>query len=255
MIKLKTADEIGLMEVSGRVVGRILLELSGIIAPGISTWDIDRFVEESILKAGMIPSFKGYDGFPASACVSVNDEIVHGIPDKSRILKDGDIVSVDIGATYRGWVSDAARTYPVGEPSSEALRLIEVCRQSFFDCLDYCRKGNRLSDIGHAVQKTTEAAGFSVVRDYVGHGIGQDMHEDPKVKNYGPPGKGPKLLPGMALAIEPMINAGGYEAEVLLNNWTVVSQDGSLSAHYENTVVITEGDPAILTLDESEERG
>lgn len=255
MIHLKTSEEIALMRVAGRTVGRILRDLADIIAPGMSTLEIDMFVEEAILRDGMIPTFKGYEGFPANACVSVNNEIVHGIPDKARILEDGDIVSVDIGATYSGWVGDAARTYPVGEISPEARCLIDVCRRSFFDCLAFCREGFRLSDIGAAVQETTEAAGFSVVRDYVGHGIGRNMHEDPKVRNYGPPGKGPKLTRGMALAIEPMINAGGYEAEVLLNNWTVVTKDGSLSAHYENTIVITDGDPAILTLDEREERG
>ena len=255
MITLKNKDEISLMKTSGLVVGRILWELRDLIRPGISTMEIDRYVESSIRGADMIPSFKGYNGYPASACVSINEEIVHGIPEEGRILKEGDIVSVDIGATWKGWVSDAARTYPVGTIRPEAERLVTVCRESFFGSLKYCREGCRLSDIGHAIQTLVEAAGFSVVRDFVGHGIGQNMHEDPQVKNYGSPGKGPKLTRGMALAIEPMINAGVCETEVLLNNWTAVTMDRKLSAHYENTVVITDGDPEIITLDKREERG
>jgi methionyl aminopeptidase len=255
MIILKNNDEIGMMKISGKVTGSILYELRTVIKPGISTADINRYVEERICSEGMIPSFKGYNGYPAGACVSVNYEIVHGIPDEERILQEGDIVSVDIGATYKGWVSDAARTYPVGTVSEKAGHIIEVCRDSFFGCLRYCVEGCRLSDIGNAVQRKAESEGYSVVRDFVGHGIGRDMHEDPQVKNYGAPGKGPRLLKGMVLAIEPMINEGGHETEVLANNWTAVTIDRKLSAHYENTVVITEGAPEVITLDERDERG
>jgi methionyl aminopeptidase len=255
MIILKTAEEIEYMKTAGQVVGRILWDLRDFIRPGISTMDIDRLVEDAIRAEGMEPTFKGYNGYPASACVSVNEEIVHGIPNAQRRLEEGDIVSVDIGATWRGWVGDAARTYPVGKISDVAQSLIDVCRLSFFDSVAFCRPGRRLTDIGHAIQTRVEAAGFSVVRDFVGHGIGRDMHEDPQVKNYGAPGKGPQLMKGMVLAIEPMINAGHYDTEVLLDDWTAVARDGSLSAHYENTVVITDGAPEIITLDERDERG
>jgi methionyl aminopeptidase len=255
MIRLKTAAEIEMMRIPAKVTGRILYELREMIRPGISTLDIDRYVEEQIRKEGMVPSFKGYNGFPASACVSVNEVIIHGIPSAGRILAEGDIVGVDIGATADGWVSDAARTYPVGVVSDEARRLIETCEDCFFDCIACCRTGHRLTDIGDAIQMRAESKGYSVVREYVGHGIGRDMHEDPQVKNYGPPGKGPKLMSGMVLAIEPMINVGVQDSEVLMDNWTVVTADGNLSAHYENTVAITDGEPDILTLDEREGRG
>ncbi|MDR1778325.1 MAG: type I methionyl aminopeptidase [Clostridiales Family XIII bacterium] len=255
MILLKTREEIEQMKVPARVTGSILFELREFIKPGISTKDIDDFVVERIRQAGMTASFLGYNGFPASCCTSVNEEIVHGIPDASRILKEGDIVSVDVGTTGGGWVSDAARTYPVGTVSEEAARLMDTCKRSFFAGLAHCRVGYRLSDIGSAIQDVVEADGFSVVRDFVGHGVGRDMHEDPQVKNYGAPNKGPKLMAGMTLAIEPMINAGTYETEVLLNNWTAVATDGKLSAHYENTVVITEEDPLVITLDEREGTG
>jgi methionyl aminopeptidase len=252
MIRLKTADEIELMRISGRVTGSILYELREFIRPGISTMDIDRFVDGRIRAASMIPTFKGYNGFPASACVSVNDEIIHGIPDAARILAEGDIVSVDIGATHAGYVSDAARTYPVGEIDGEAAKIIRVCKESFFEGLKYCRTGHRLEDVGAAIQQKAESEGYSVIREFVGHGIGREMHEDPQVRNYGRPGKGPRLLAGMALAIEPMINAGSYDVEVLQDNWTAVTKDGKLSAHYENTVIITEDMPMVITLDERE---
>ncbi|MDR0817321.1 MAG: type I methionyl aminopeptidase [Clostridiales Family XIII bacterium] len=252
MIYLKTPDEISLMVTSGKVTGSILYELKELIRPGISTLDIDKFVTSRIRKAGMEPTFLGYNGFPASACVSINEEIVHGIPEAERILAEGDIVSVDVGATYKGYVSDAARTYPVGAVSQGAQHIIDTCEESFFDGLAYCRVGYKLSDISHAIQAKAEAEGFSVVRDFVGHGVGKKMHEDPQIKNYGKPGKGPKLLSGMALAIEPMINEGLYDTDVLLNNWTAVTIDGKLSAHYENTVVITDGEPLVITLDERE---
>ena len=238
MIIIKSEEEIDLMRTSGKVTAYILKELENFIKPGMSTADIDRFVEETIVGNGMIPTFKGYGGFPASACVSVNEEVVHGIPSRKRIIREGDIVSVDVGATYKGYVSDAARTYAVGSISEEAQRLIDVTRDSFFEGLKYCKVGYRLSDISHAIQKRAEGAGFSVIRDFVGHGVGQNMHEEPQIPNYGRPGRGPRLTPGMVFAIEPMICEGDYDVETLSNNWTVVTLDGKLAAHYENTVYL-----------------
>ena len=250
MIIIKSDSEIDLMRESGKVTGFILKELENISRPGLSTADIDRFVEKTIRGAGMIPSFKGYGGFPASACVSINDEVVHGIPDKKRILREGDIVSVDVGSTYKGYVSDAARTYPVGEVSDVARHLMEATRDSFFAGLEYCKVGCRLSDISHAIQQSAEGEGFSVIRDFVGHGVGQNMHEDPQIPNFGKAGRGPRLAKGMVFAIEPMICEGTYDVRTLSNDWTVVTLDGKLSAHYENTVVITDGEPELLTLGE-----
>lgn len=249
MIIIKSEEEIELMRISGRVTAFILRELESFIRPGISTADIDKFVENTIRSNGMIPTFKGYGGFPASACVSINEEVVHGIPDKRRILKEGDIVSVDVGSTYKGYVSDAARTYPVGTVSDIAKKLMDTTRESFFAGLEYCKVGNRLSDISHAIQVRAESDGFSVIRDFVGHGVGQNMHEDPQIPNYGKSGRGPRLAKGMVFAIEPMICEGTYDVETLSNDWTVVTLDGKLSAHYENTVVITDGEPQLLTLD------
>ena len=249
MIIIKSEEEIELMRISGKVTAFILRELESFIRPGISTADIDKFVENTIRSNGMIPTFKGYGGFPASACVSINEEVVHGIPDKRRILKEGDIVSVDVGSTYKGYVSDAARTYPVGTVSDIAKKLMDTTRESFFAGLEYCKVGNRLSDISHAIQVRAESDGFSVIRDFVGHGVGQNMHEDPQIPNYGKSGRGPRLAKGMVFAIEPMIYEGTYDVETLSNDWTVVTLDGKLSAHYENTVVITDGEPQLLTLD------
>ena len=236
------------MRVPCRVTGELLNEIAGFIKPGISTMDIDTFCADYIKRHDMIPTFKDYGGFPGNVCVSVNEEVVHGIPDKARILREGDIVSVDVGATYKGYTSDAARTYPVGTISEEAERLIRVTRESFFSGVRFAKKGCRLSDISHAVQETAEAAGFSVIRDFVGHGVGRELHEDPQVPNYGRAGRGPRLVPGMTLAIEPMIAVGDYETDILLNDWTAVTVDGKYAAHYENTVVITDGEPEILTL-------
>jgi len=250
MIKIKTDEQIGLMAASGKITGRILNELAELIRPGVSTMDINRFVEDAILAEGMTPTFKGYNGFPASACVSVNEELVHGIPSEARILKAGDIVSVDIGVTNKGWISDAARTYPVGEVSKTAARIIKAAEDSFFRGLELCRVGHRLTDVGHAIQACIEAEGFSVVLDYVGHGVGRDMHEDPQVKNYGEPGCGPKLTKGMALAIEPMLTEGVSDVRTQNDGWTVVTLDGKLAAHYENTVIITDDAPWVITLDE-----
>lgn len=248
MIIIKSDQEIDIMRESGKVTAHILKELENFIKPGISTMEIDQFVEKTILSNNMIPSFKGYNGFPASACVSINNEVVHGIPDAARFLKEGDIVSVDVGCTYKGYISDAARTYPVGDISPEAQKLIDATRDSFFEGLKFCRPGYRLSDISHAIQQKAESEGFSVIRDFVGHGVGRAMHEEPQIPNYGKPGRGPRLARGMVFAIEPMINQGTFEVDVLADNWTVVTLDGKLSAHYENTVVITDDEPELITL-------
>ncbi|MCL1808795.1 MAG: type I methionyl aminopeptidase [Clostridiales bacterium] len=248
MIIIKSDQEIDIMRESGKVAGHILKELRDMIKPGISTMDINDFVEGTIRRNGMVPTFKGYNGFPAAACVSVNDEVIHGIPNKRRRLMEGDIVSVDIGVTHRGYVSDAARTYAVGRIDEEALRLINVTEESFFEGIKYCNAGCRLSDISSAIQKHVERAGFSTVRDFVGHGVGRSMHEEPQIPNYGKPGRGPRIAKGMVFAIEPMINQGSFEVDVKLDNWTAVTADGKLSAHYENTVVVTDGEPELLTL-------
>lgn len=248
MIIIKSEQEIDIMREAGKVTGLVLRELEDFVKPGISTMDVSNFVEEIILKHGMTPTFKGYGDFPEAACVSVNEEVVHGIPSKNRILREGDIVSVDVGSTYKGYVSDAARTYAVGKIDDEAERLIRVTRESFFEGLKFCKVGYRLSDISHAIQERVEKEGFSVIRDFVGHGLGRNLHEEPQIPNYGRPGRGPRLSAGMVFAIEPMIAQGDYEVDVLQNNWTAVTVDGKLSAHYENTVVITDGEPELLTL-------
>lgn len=248
MIIIKSQREIELMREACKVTGEILRNLEGFIKPGISTQDINAYVENAIARYDMKPTFKGYGGFPAGACVSVNEEIVHGIPSSKRILREGDIVSIDTGATYKGYCSDAARTYAVGEISEEARKLIDVTKQSFFEGIKFAVAGNRLHDIGHAVSVYAEANGMGVIRDYTGHGVGRTLHEDPQIPNYGTPGTGPKLKPGMTLAIEPMLTQGSYGTIVLDNDWTVITDDMKLSAHYENTVVITEGEPEILTL-------
>ena len=250
MIIIKSDQEIDLMRESGKVTGYILKELENLVRPGISTADIDAFVEKTIRGSGMTPTFLGYGGFPASACVSINDEVVHGIPDKKRILREGDIISVDVGSTYKGYVSDAARTYPVGQVSEAAEKLMKATRDSFFAGLEFCKVGHRLSDISHAIQVSAEGDGFSVIRDFVGHGVGHQMHEDPQIPNFGKAGRGPRLAKGMVFAIEPMICEGTYNVRTLENDWTVVTLDGKLSAHYENTVVITDGEPELLTLGE-----
>ena len=247
MIILKNSDEINLMRKSGKVVEETLNFLEDVIKPGITTEEIDKLAEEFITKQGAIPSFKGYNGFPASICTSINDEVVHGIPG-GRELKEGDIVSVDCGAMLNGFHGDAARTFPVVKISAEDEKLIRITKESFFKGYEKAIIGNRLTDISFAIQKFVEENGFSVVRDYVGHGIGRNMHEDPGVPNFGKPNRGPKLQAGMALAIEPMVNIGSYHVRTLLNGWTVVTTDGSLSAHYENTVAILDKGPEILTL-------
>ncbi len=248
MIIIKSKHEVDLMRESGKVTGFILGELNNVIKPGISTMDIDNYVESTIQKNGMVAAFKGYNGFPASACVSINDELIHGIPSRDRIINSGDIVSVDIGCVYRGCFTDAARTYAVGEITEEKSRLIDATEQSFFECLKVCTVGNRISDISHAIQKEVEKNGFSIIRDYVGHGVGKKLHEEPPIPNHGKPNRGARLAPFMTLAIEPMTSAGNYEVDVLLDNWTVVTVDGTPTAHYENTVLITDGEPELLTL-------
>ncbi len=248
MIIIKSDKDVEMMKIPARFTAEILRDLEAYIAPGISTYDIDQFVEKRILEGGMKPAFKGYGGFPGTACVSVNEVIVHGIPDRKKVLKEGDIVSVDAGAIYKGWYSDMARTFAVGSISEEAKRLIRVTRESFFEGLKYCRAGNYLSDVSHGIQTYIEENGFGVIRDYVGHGVGREMHEEPPIPNYGRPGRGPKLVKGMVLAIEPMVSAGSYKVEVLADRWTARTVDGSLAAHYENTVVITDGDPEVITL-------
>lgn len=246
MVILKTRQEIESMKEAGKVVAQVHELMAEAIRPGITTLELDRLAEQKILEMGATPAFKGYGGFPATICASVNHQVVHGIPDE-RSLKEGDIISVDVGAKVKGYFGDGARTFPVGEISEEAERLIAVTRQSFFEGLKFCKVGFRLSDVSHAVQRHVEENGFSVVRDYVGHGIGTSLHEDPQIPNYGPPGKGPRLAAGMVLAIEPMVNAGSFRVRTLGDKWTVVTVDGRLSAHYENTLAITEDEPVILT--------
>lgn len=247
MIFKKNESEISKMRAVGNIVGKTLLLLEKNIKPGISTAELNRLADEFITNQGARPSFKGLYGFPAALCISVNNEIIHGIPGE-YILKNGDIVSIDCGAYLDGFHGDAARTFPVGEVTEEALKLIEVTKQSFFEGVKYAREGNRLSDVSHAIQSYAEEHGFSVVRNFVGHGIGRDLHEDPEVPNFGNPGKGPILREGMVLAIEPMINVGSFRNKTLKDGWTVVTSDGSLSAHYENTVAILSDGPEILTL-------
>ncbi len=236
------------MREAGKVASLILRELKDLVKPGISTMEIDRFVEKTVKAHGMKAAEKGYCGYPASVCTSVNEEVVHGIPSKKRILREGDIVSVDLVVEYKGYMADAARTYAVGRVSPEAEELIKTAEDAFWKGIQFAKVGCRLSDISHAVQTEVEGRGFGVIRDFVGHGIGNKMHEDPQIPNYGKAGKGPRLQAGMTLAIEPMICQGSYEVDVLLDDWTAVTVDGGLAAHYENTVVITDGEPELLTL-------
>lgn len=246
MIVTKTPREVELMREAGKIVALTHQELKKHITPGITTRQLDIIAEKTIISLGGIPSFKGYNGFPASACVSINEELVHGIPG-NRKLNDGDIVSIDLGAIYKGYHGDSAWTYAVGDISDEAKKLMSVTEKSLYVGLEQAMPGNRLSDISHAVQRYVENNGFSVVREYVGHGIGTSLHEDPPIPNYGPPGKGPKLKPGMALAIEPMVNQGDRFVRTLSDLWTVVTRDRKLCAHFEHTIVITEEGYEILT--------
>lgn len=236
------------MRESGRILAELHEALEKFICPGLTTLDIDKKCRELIKSYGCIPSFLDYNGFPASLCVSINDEVVHGIPDDEHVLKEGDIVSLDAGVIYKGFHSDAARTIPVGQVSEEARKLIEVTRDSFYEGIKYAKAGHHLHEISGAIQLYVESFGYSVVRDLVGHGIGRNLHEEPQIPNFKQKRRGPKLEPGMTLAIEPMINEGRYDVYWLDNDWTVVTDDGTLSAHYENTILITEGEPEILTL-------
>lgn len=249
MISLKSPREIEAMRRAGRITAQARALAGSMIKPGVTTHEIDVAVRRFIESHGAKPSFLGYAGFPGSACISVNEEVIHGIPG-SRKLKDGDIVSVDVGAYIGGFHGDCAATYPCGNVSDEAMRLIQVTQQSFWEGMKYARQGCRVSDIGHAVQEYVEANGFSVVRDFVGHGVGAKLHEPPEVRNFGPAGHGPRLQPGMTLAVEPMVNVGDWRVKVLSDGWTTISADGSLTAHYENSILITDGDPEILTVTE-----
>ena len=249
MIKIKSPREIELMRRSGEITAAARSIAREMVTPGVTTQEINKAIHQFMTKSGAVPSFLNYNGFPASTCISVNDEIIHGIPGRRRI-NDGDIVSVDLGAYIGGYHGDCAGSYIAGEGSDEAKKLIEVTRQSFFEGIKYARQGYRVADISHAIQAYVESFGYSVVREYVGHGIGEKLHEAPEVPNFGQPGHGPRLIKGMTLAIEPMVNVGGAGIRVLGDNWTVVTYDGSLSAHYENTILITDGEPEILTLAE-----
>lgn len=246
MIILKSAKELDRMRAAGRIVHETHQMLKEAIRPGVTTRELDRLAERFIRKHGATPSFKGYNGFKGSICTSVNEELVHGIPG-DRVLQDGDLISLDIGACLDGYHGDSAWTYPVGNISEEAARLLKVTEESLFAGLDQAKPGNRIGDIAHAVQTVAEGAGFSIVREYVGHGVGQELHEEPSVPNFGPPGKGPRLKPGMTLAVEPMVNAGKRYVRTLADNWTVVTQDGSLCAHFEHTIAITDQGHEILT--------
>lgn len=246
-ITIKTEEQIEKMRVAGQILARLDEILRAEIKPGVSTKHLDAIAEEYIRSQGAVPSFKGYSGFPASICASINEEVVHGIP-SHRTLRDGDIISIDMGSYINGYHGDCARTYGVGEISEKDKKLIEITRQSFFEGIKYARAGCHLHEIGAAVQKYVEANGFGVVRDYVDHGIGRNMHEDPAIPNYRQIGRGPKLLKGMVLAVEPMVTTGSYDVRVLDDGWTAVTADGLNAAHYENTLVITDGEPEILTL-------
>ena len=251
-VTIRNAEEIERMRVAGQILGKVHNEIAKELHEGMSTWEIDHLGEELIRSYGCIPSFLNYEGYPASVCVSVNNEVVHGIPKKDRYIESGDIVSLDMGLIYQGYHSDAARTHGIGEISKEAALLIERTKQSFFEGAAMAKAGNRLNDIGRAVEKHASRFGYGVVRDLCGHGIGQNMHEDPEIPNYKTFLRGMTLRSGMMLAIEPMINIGTWKVEWLNDGWTVVTADGSLSAHYENTVMVTENGPEILSLVEEE---
>lgn len=249
-VSIKSAKEIELMREAGRLLEITHNELQKAIKPGISTWEIDRLGEQIIRSFGCIPNFLHYNGYPASICVSVNDEVVHGIPSKHRILQEGDIVSLDAGLIYKGFHSDAARTHAVGQVSPEAQKLMDVTKQCFFEGIKYAKAGHHLHEISAAIGNYARSFGYGVVEDLVGHGIGRALHEDPQIPNFPQKRRGIRLMPGMTLAIEPMINMGRCDVEWLDDDWTVVTEDGSLSAHYENTILITDGEPEILTLSE-----
>ena len=247
MFIIKNSEQLALMRRAGRITAEALLVARDAIRPGISTKEIDTKIRNFIEKCGAVPSFLGYGGFPASACISINQEVIHGIPSDRIILNEGDIVKIDVGARFRGYNGDSARTYPVGKVSDEALRLISVTERSFYEAMKYAKAGCRVGDIGFAVENFVISNGFSVVRDFVGHGVGAQLHEEPEVPNFGRAGRGARLYAGMTLAVEPMVNAGTHDVRVKNDGWTVVTLDGKLSAHYENSIAITESDPIVLT--------
>lgn len=247
MIVLKTSRELSIMRKAGQISQKALRLAGEAVEPGVSTWEIDKIVRQYIESMGATPSFLHYNGYPASACISVNNVVIHGIPSKSTILKRGDIVGIDVGACYQGFHGDNAWTFPCGEVSEEAKALLDATEQGLYRGIEQASPGNRLGDIGHAVQEYVEARGYSVVREFVGHGVGAKLHEDPSVPNYGTPGRGVRLLPGMTIAIEPMVNQGKAPVRILEDGWTTVTQDGSLSAHFEHTVAITPEGPVLLT--------
>ena len=249
MIAIKNEAELQCMRQACRITAAARALAGEMVRPGVSTRAIDHAVHDYIVSQGAKPSFLNYNGFPAYACISVNDTVIHGIPG-GYILKEGDIVSIDVGAFYKGFHGDCAQTFACGVISTEARKLIEVTTQSFFEGIRYATRGNRVQDISHAVQQHVESNGFAVVRSFVGHGVGRKLHEEPEVPNFGTPGRGPRLIPGMTIAVEPMVNAGTYEVRVLKDGWTTVTADGKLSAHFENTVLITDGEPEILTVTE-----
>ena len=249
MIAIKNERELALMRKACKITAAARALAGEMVRPGVSTKEIDKAVHDFIVAQGAKPSFLGYNGFPASVCASINDTVIHGIPN-GYVLKEGDIVSIDVGAYYQGFHGDCAATYACGAISAEAQRLIDVTKQSFYEGIRFATRGHRVSDISHAIQTYVESNGFSVVRSFVGHGVGAQLHEEPEVPNYGKPGRGPRLVPGMTIAVEPMVNAGVYDVRVLKDGWTTVTADGKLSAHYENTVLITDGEPEILTVTE-----
>ncbi|MBQ7326337.1 MAG: type I methionyl aminopeptidase [Clostridia bacterium] len=247
MIIIKNSEQLKLMRLAGRITAEALMVARDEIRPGMTTKELDTKIRRYIEKCGATPTFLGYNGFPGSACISLNDEVIHGIPSDKVIIREGDIVKVDVGARFRGYNGDSARTFPVGKVSDEALRLISVTEQSFYEAMKVAKSGNRIGDIGHAVESFVISNGFSVVKEYTGHGVGAELHEDPSIPNFGREGRGARLYPGMTLAIEPMVNAGTDKIRVRKDGWTVVTADGKLSAHYENSIAITESDPIILT--------
>jgi methionyl aminopeptidase len=247
VIVCRSAAELEQMREAGRLVGEVLTELMAHVAPGVTTADLDALAEKRIMRAGAVPAFKGYHGYPATICTSINEEVIHGIPSGRRVLNEGDVISIDVGASLNGYYGDSAMTLPVGQVSEEAATLLRITEEALYKAIECVRPGGRISDIGHAVQHHVEAYGFSVVREFVGHGIGQRMHEEPQVPNYGEPGRGPRLAEGMVLAIEPMVNAGKPAVKVLADGWTAVTRDGGLSAHFEHTVAVTADRPWILT--------
>jgi methionyl aminopeptidase len=247
VIICRSAAELEKMRGAGRLVGEVLTELTARVAPGVTTAELDEIAEQRIRRAGAIPAFKGYHGYPATICASINEEVIHGIPSGRRILNEGDVISIDVGASLDGYYGDSAVTLAVGQVSEQAATLLRVTEESLYRAIERVRPGGRISDIGHTVQQHVERHGFSVVREFVGHGIGQRMHEEPQVPNYGEPGRGPRLTEGMVIAIEPMVNAGKASVKVLADGWTAVTRDGSLSAHFEHTVAVTADGPWILT--------